>query len=149
MQHFVVRLTYLDSRQTILSTQLATTATRLYQAGVDEQLVMERTGHRSLEGVRSYKRTSQVQQENLSDILNGSSPISSTALVPLSSELQTISDIITYSNSFYRLLVRFSWISICGLQNNARVMASLLTWNAILAVSEQNLSVECCYLLSS
>ena len=48
----------------------ATTATRLYQAGVDEHFVMERTGHRSLEGVRSYKRTSMAQQENLSDILN-------------------------------------------------------------------------------
>ena len=49
----------------------ATTATRLYQAGVDEQLVMERTGHQSLDGVRSYKRTSTVQQESLSNILNG------------------------------------------------------------------------------
>ena len=48
----------------------ATTATRLYQHGVDEQLVMERTGHRSIEGVRSYKRTSVEQQEVLSDILN-------------------------------------------------------------------------------
>ena len=45
----------------------ATAATRL---GVDEQLVMERTGHRSLEGVRSYKRTSDLQHEALSDILN-------------------------------------------------------------------------------
>lgn len=51
----------------------ATTATRLYQAGVDEQLVMERTGHQSLEGVRSYKHTSEAQQANLSDILNGAS----------------------------------------------------------------------------
>ena len=49
----------------------ATTTSRLYQSGVDEQLVMERTGHRSLEGVRSYKRTSDVQREALSDILNG------------------------------------------------------------------------------
>ena len=38
---------------------LATAATRLYNAGVDEQLIMETTGHRSLEGVRSYKRTSE------------------------------------------------------------------------------------------
>lgn len=29
----------------------ATTATRLYQAGVDKQLIVERTGHRSLDGV--------------------------------------------------------------------------------------------------
>ena len=31
---------------------------------------MEKTGHRSLEGVRSYKRTNMEQQENLSDILS-------------------------------------------------------------------------------
>ena len=48
----------------------ATAATRLYNAGVDEQQVMERTGHRSLDGVRSYKRTSMQQKEALSDILN-------------------------------------------------------------------------------
>ena len=47
----------------------ATTATRLYQAGVDEQLIMERTGHHSVDGVRSYKRTSAEQLENMSDIL--------------------------------------------------------------------------------
>ena len=48
----------------------ATATSRLYRAGVDEQLVMERTGHRSVEGVRSYKRTSDTQREALSDILN-------------------------------------------------------------------------------
>ena len=32
----------------------ATTATRLHQSGIDEQLIMERTGHQSTEGVRSY-----------------------------------------------------------------------------------------------
>ena len=31
---------------------------------------MERTGHRSIEGLRSYKRTSSDQQEAVSDILN-------------------------------------------------------------------------------
>ena len=51
----------------------ATAATRLYQAGVDEQLVMEKTGHRSIEGVRSYKHTSEQQLQQLSDILHGSS----------------------------------------------------------------------------
>lgn len=48
----------------------ATTTSRFYHSGVDEQLVMERTGHSSLEGVRSYKRTSEAQREALSDILN-------------------------------------------------------------------------------
>lgn len=71
----------------------ATTCTRLYQAGVEEQLIMERTGHHSIEGVRSYKRTSAQQQETLSEILSlnkksrydtsGSSAAStSSALVP-------------------------------------------------------------------
>ena len=50
---------------------LSTTATsRLYRSGIDEQLVMERTGHRSLEGVRSYKCTSDDQCKTLSDIFN-------------------------------------------------------------------------------
>ena len=48
----------------------ATTATRLYHAQVDEQLIMERTGHRSLDGVRSYKRTGKEQHAALSDIIN-------------------------------------------------------------------------------
>ena len=43
---------------------------RLYQSGIDKQLIMEKTGHTSLEGVRSYKRTSMEQQENMSDILS-------------------------------------------------------------------------------
>ena len=48
----------------------ATAATRLYRSGIDEQLVMERTGHRSLDGVRNYKRTSDQQRQVLSDVLN-------------------------------------------------------------------------------
>ena len=47
-----------------------TAATRLYDSGIDEQLVMETTGHRSTEGVRTYKRTSVTQRETVSDILS-------------------------------------------------------------------------------
>ena len=32
---------------------------------VDEQLVMEQTGHRSIDGIRSYKRTADFQRENI------------------------------------------------------------------------------------
>ena len=35
-----------------------------------EQLIMERTGHRSVDGVRSYKRTSDSLRQDVSDILN-------------------------------------------------------------------------------
>ena len=52
----------------------ATTTTRLYEKGVDEQQIMERTRHRSLEGVRSYKRTSDRQRRALSDVLNREQP---------------------------------------------------------------------------
>ena len=48
----------------------ATTATRLFQAGVDKQLIMECTGHKSIDGVRSYKRMSSEQQVALSDKIN-------------------------------------------------------------------------------
>ena len=47
-----------------------TAATRLYESGVDEQLVMETTGHCSTEGVRTYKRISAMQREAVSDILS-------------------------------------------------------------------------------
>ena len=64
----------------------ATTATRLYQAGVEEQLIMERTGHRSIEGVRSYKRTSDGQREATSDVLNSKSG-SAAPISPPSNQL--------------------------------------------------------------
>ena len=64
----------------------ATATSRLYHAGVDEQLVMERTGHRSLEGVRSYKRTSDEQRETLSNLINRQVPAGpSNAVVALPS----------------------------------------------------------------
>ena len=37
----------------------------VYKSGVHEQLVMERTGHRSIDGIRSYKRTADFQRENI------------------------------------------------------------------------------------
>ena len=55
----------------------AMTATQLYPAGVDEQLIMERTGHHSINGIRSYKRTSAEQLESVSDILSGSKRLKS------------------------------------------------------------------------
>ena len=39
-----------------------TTATRLFHSGMDEQPIMERTGHRLSDGVRAYKRSCVEQQ---------------------------------------------------------------------------------------
>lgn len=46
----------------------ATAATRLYAAGVDEQLIAEKTGHRS-SAIRNYKRTSEEQLQSVSDLI--------------------------------------------------------------------------------
>ncbi len=48
----------------------ATAATRLYEKGVEEQLIQERLGNSS-EAVRSYKRTSTQQNVEISKILYG------------------------------------------------------------------------------
>lgn len=50
----------------------ASCASRLYHHNVDEQLICEKTGHRS-DSVRSYKRTSDGQLKQISDILYGNS----------------------------------------------------------------------------
>ena len=51
-----------------------TTATRFYQASIDEQLIMKRMGHCSLDGVRCCKRTGDKQRQMLSYIVNLSVP---------------------------------------------------------------------------
>jgi len=49
------------------------TATRLYSAGIDEQLIVARTRHSSVSGVRTYKRKVEKLQEITSDVLNTTS----------------------------------------------------------------------------
>ncbi|XP_064384924.1 zinc finger MYM-type protein 2-like isoform X2 [Halichondria panicea] len=48
----------------------ATGATELYNAGVPEKIIKERTGHRSLESLRMYERTSDKQHHAVSRILS-------------------------------------------------------------------------------
>ena len=58
--------------------------TRLFDAHVDEQLIMSRTGHSSTKGVRSYKRISEQLQEDVSDILNAKCEVKKPAFTPSS-----------------------------------------------------------------
>ena len=51
----------------------ASSATRMYDAGVDEQLICEVTGHRS-NAVRNYKRTTTEQKQKISKVIQGISP---------------------------------------------------------------------------
>ena len=46
-------------------------ATTLFQAGCSEKLIQQRTGHRSLEALRQYERTSQSQLLDVSDVMAG------------------------------------------------------------------------------
>ena len=46
----------------------------MFDAGVDEQLIMNRTGHSSTSGVRSYKRITTGLKEMTSNVLNKSEP---------------------------------------------------------------------------
>ena len=48
----------------------ATAATRLFEAGVDEQLIMQHTGHSTTAAVRSYKRIGEKLRCVTSDVLN-------------------------------------------------------------------------------
>ncbi len=66
----------------------ATSASRLYDAGIDEQLIQERTGHRS-NAVRGYKRTSSKLQKKVTDTLCGGARVTP----PVSQDLQCVSSV--------------------------------------------------------
>ena len=50
----------------------ATGATQMYESGVPEKLIKERTGHRSIEALRMYKRSNAGQHQVVSRILSDS-----------------------------------------------------------------------------
>ena len=45
-------------------------ATKLFQAGVSEKLIQQRTGHRSIEALRQYERTSETQLLDVSNVMS-------------------------------------------------------------------------------
>jgi integrase len=64
-----------------------TTVTCLYDAGVPEQAIMKRSGHRSIEGVRTYQREDMNEKTVVLNVLSGvinsfeMSPVDYEALV--------------------------------------------------------------------
>ena len=46
-----------------------TGATRLFEANVPEKLIQERTGHKSMDTLRRYERTSVIQQKSVSSVI--------------------------------------------------------------------------------
>lgn len=59
-----------------------TCATQLYNAGIEEQEIMGRTGHRSEKGVRKYKQASVVQQKRVASVLDPPLPQESAGYRP-------------------------------------------------------------------
>ena len=53
----------------------ATGASKLFAAGVPEKIIKERTGHRSLEALHVYERTTSVQHQAVSTILGSSKQV--------------------------------------------------------------------------
>ena len=53
----------------------ATGATELYTAGVPEKIIQERTGHRSIESLRTYEHTSAKQQLAVSKVLSSKTEV--------------------------------------------------------------------------
>ena len=47
-----------------------TGASDLFQAGVPEKIIQERTGHRSVEALRTYERTTTMQHMVVSKVLS-------------------------------------------------------------------------------
>ena len=66
----------------------ATGISRLYNSGVPEKLIMKRSGHLSVSGVRQYKRTSDQQRVKVSEV------ISKPTTMMASEQSQTISQMI-------------------------------------------------------
>ena len=54
----------------------ATSITRMYDAGVPEKQIMKRSGHKSLEGVRTYQREEGSETRQVSNVLASSKEVS-------------------------------------------------------------------------
>ena len=50
----------------------ATGITTMFQAGLPEKVIQDRSGYRSVDGLRKYERISEVQQASACKVLSGS-----------------------------------------------------------------------------
>lgn len=57
----------------------ATAATQMFQEGVPEKIIQERTGHRSLEGLRAYEHLCEPQHKAVSSLLSANTSVASNA----------------------------------------------------------------------
>ena len=64
----------LDTKDITNHSLRATAATRLLEHGVADKTIQERTGHRSLQGLQTYQRTTPVQEARVSSLLSKPQP---------------------------------------------------------------------------
>ena len=57
-------------------------ATTMFQAGVPEKLMQQRTGHRSIEGLRRYERTSETQLVDISNVVANNEAAATSSVAP-------------------------------------------------------------------
>ncbi len=77
----------------------ATGATQLYERGVPEKQIQERTGHRSLEALRVYERTSEAQHRAATSVLCESS-VKRARLHSVKEKCQVPSSGVSFSNLY-------------------------------------------------
>ncbi len=65
----------------------ATGASQLFQANVPEKVIQERTGHRSLEALRLYKKTTTEQHQAVAQVLGSSATLSYESIVQKQQEI--------------------------------------------------------------
>ena len=65
----------------------ATGAWQLFQANVPEKVIQERTGHRSLEALRLYEKTTTEQHQAVAQVLGSSATLSYESIVQKQQEI--------------------------------------------------------------
>ena len=83
----------------------ATGVSDLFQAGVPDKIIKERSGHLSMDGLRQYQRTTSEQEENVSKVLaSGSSYVSiqqSHQFMPQPSSYPTVQNFSSCNATIY------------------------------------------------
>ena len=99
-------------------------ATELYEAEVPEKIIQERTGHRSLDSLRIYERTSEKQQQAVTNILSSTSETNyHTQLARLDSNSHNVTVCPSTSNvSLVAFLPNFNFISTMTMSRFSRTV---------------------------
>jgi hypothetical protein len=113
------------SGQFTMHSMRSSCATRLYGAGVNEQIIREITGHRS-NALKTYQRTSNEQLQNASKIIQGQDNkiiignntvcLNNKTLIPSTSSLDTSESVTVIQNPHKKMKIQA-----CGQSNMVQI----------------------------